>query len=115
MTVIFNFSPSQTNRAASLMNIGPPVFIKDLEDIILEESNSTFDYELPMITDPDDDPYDIQIALKEAIPFTTVKDQSLLRFDPLKAKNGHYIIGIQIKDKNVIPKLSKYQLRIVVI
>ena len=81
MTVLFTISPNSLNRAGYILNIGPPLFIEELEEIILLPNNSKTDYELPLINDPDDDLYELTFNLNNAFPFTKITNDNHLLFD----------------------------------
>jgi hypothetical protein len=86
MTVVFTISPNSLNRAGYILNIGPPLFMDELEEIILLPNNSKRDFELPLINDPDDDLYELTFNLNNAFPFTKIiNDHQHLQFDYSKA------------------------------
>ena len=85
MTVVFTISPNSLNRAGYILNIGPPQFMEELEEIILLPNNSKTDYELPLINDPDDDLYELTFNLNNAFPFTKITNHNHLLFDYSKA------------------------------
>jgi hypothetical protein len=92
MIVILTFSPNSINRAGYLLNIGPPIFMDELKEIILIPNNSKSDYELPMIKDPDDDAYELSIDLQNALSFTKITNNNHLSFDHAKVTQGICII-----------------------
>ena len=85
MTVILKFTPNSINRAGYLLNIGPPVFLDELEEILLTSISSKRSYNLPMISDPDDDAFELFIDLNIAFIFIKITQNDHLEFDYSKA------------------------------
>lgn len=80
---------------ASLFNIGPPVYTRQLEDIQLLGGSENATIELPLIIDPDEDEYTQAFSLGEAFTFIALSaDSSYLMIKPEVYNGGSYQISI---------------------
>ncbi|CDW74892.1 UNKNOWN [Stylonychia lemnae] len=91
-------------------NTGPPVLDQVLQRIYMLVGTSR-EFNLPTITDPDNDQFTINVDLGSSYPFTTYKYPTF-KFNPGSNANGTYLIKIVLADKNKIPKSSKYTLEL---
>jgi hypothetical protein len=81
-----------------LLNSGPPEFTSEIKQL---EISQTTDYSFPLISDPDNDDYTVDVNLGEAFIFAKCSALKL-KFNP-----GHddfrqtpYLIVITLTDKN---------------
>ena len=74
-------------------------------------ANSTLEYFLPSITDPNNDTYSITVNLEDSFIFTQYKNSTFL-FQPHMSdvKSTPYSIKITLKDHNQYPKQSVFTL-----
>lgn len=78
-------------------------------------ANSTLEYCLPSITDPNNDTYSITVNLEDSFSFTQYKNSTFL-FQPHMSdvKSTPYSIKITLKDHNQYPKQSVFTLLVTV-
>jgi hypothetical protein len=81
------------------MNIGAPVFTSKLEEFLTVQPDTIFSYPLPAITDPDGDPFTVNVDFKSAFIFASYdRVSNNLTFSPKmkNAKNTPYSIVITL-------------------
>lgn len=83
------------------MNMGPPRFTTEVQEFLTVYPNTNLDYPLPDITDPDGDPFTVDVDFKSAFIFASYDQVSkILTITPKMrdAKNTPYIIEINLTD-----------------
>ncbi|TNV85778.1 hypothetical protein FGO68_gene10974 [Halteria grandinella] len=107
-------APRVINAQYAITNSGPPIFESELETIYLQNGEVLI-YTLPSYSDPDNDNISLTLDLREATQFTFF-DHSTLRFTfALPQENYYktsYEILISLKDNNLTPQSTKYELKI---
>ena len=78
-------------------------------------ANSTLEYDLPTIADPNNDTYSIAVILSDSFIFTQYsKGKFIFRPKMSDVKSTPYLIKITLRDKNQYPKQSVYTLQVTI-
>ena len=99
---------------SSLSNIGPPVFLTALKDQIILAGDSLI-YNLPQISDPDNDSFKVNILLLSTTPFAKSTNSSITFLPTNKDANlSPYKVKIILTDDNLSPKSIEYYLSVTI-
>ena len=78
-------------------------------------ANSTLEYDLPTIADPNNETYTIAVNLSDSFIFTQYsKGKFTFRPKMSDVKSTPYSIKITLRDKNQYPKQSVYTLQVTI-
>jgi hypothetical protein len=99
----------------SLMNIGPPYFTSPLESLTIK-APATKNYTLPIVEDPDNDSFKVQVQFSTFIKFLPASNTLIFSPTQKDVSIEPYSIKIVLLDQNkYTPKKSSYTLSVMVI
>jgi hypothetical protein len=112
------FTYSKVIKIISLGNLGPPIFLSELQEqnLLLDGKTKSYKYVLPKIKDPDDDEYNIHFNINKANSFTFFDRKTMtLTFKPKLKYIGAYHGLVILQDRNLYPLKSTYKFLILVL